>query len=309
MLPAFSPDGRSIAYLARPAKNAYGRNVRLYVVPSDGAAGATCLTSALDRSCGALQVRPLWSPDGRSIVVAGEDHGDVGLWRAAASGHEPPSRIVGGARSINGFSASADGTSTRFRGQQPDGAGRGLHVPGGRRRRAPAERAESRVDGFGGAFGSGTLSLHARRLRARRLGDAPGRFRRRAAVPDARQHPRGSSRAVRPQLLRRVPGVRRRGLRRRLHQPARQSGIRRRLHPGGSRRLGRRRLRRRDGRARRGRGALSVHRSRSARGARRQLRRLSHELDRRPLEALQGRMLRARGELPVHDVRHQRHRP
>jgi dipeptidyl aminopeptidase/acylaminoacyl peptidase len=109
LLPAFSPDGRSIAYLARPAKNAYGRNVRLYVVPSDGAASATCLTSALDRSCGALHVRPLWSPDGRSIVVAGEDHGDVGLWRAAASGHEPPARIVGGARSINGFSASADG--------------------------------------------------------------------------------------------------------------------------------------------------------------------------------------------------------
>src|SRR5881397_2032219 len=38
MLPAFSSDGRSIAYLARPGKNAYGRNVRLYVVPSDGGA-------------------------------------------------------------------------------------------------------------------------------------------------------------------------------------------------------------------------------------------------------------------------------
>jgi len=132
MLPAFSPDGRSIAYLARPAKNAYGRNVRLYVVPSDGAAGATCLTSALDRSCGALHVRPLWSPDGRSIVVAGEDHGDVGLWRAAASGHEPPGRIVGGARSINGFSASADGRVLAFAASSPT---------------APAEVFTCRADG------------------------------------------------------------------------------------------------------------------------------------------------------------------
>src|SRR5438093_990479 len=91
MLPAFSPDGRSIAYLARPAKNAYGRNVRLYVIPSDGG-GGTCLTSGLDRSCGALHVRPLWSPDGRSIVVAAEDRGDVGLWRAPTSGSGPLAR-------------------------------------------------------------------------------------------------------------------------------------------------------------------------------------------------------------------------
>jgi dipeptidyl aminopeptidase/acylaminoacyl peptidase len=132
MLPAFSPDGRSIAYLARPAKNAYGRNVQVYVVPSDGAGSATCLTSALDRSCGALQVRPLWSPDGRSIVVAGEDHGDVGLWRAAASGHEPPARIVGGARSINGFSASADGRGLAFAASSPT---------------APAEVFACRADG------------------------------------------------------------------------------------------------------------------------------------------------------------------
>jgi dipeptidyl aminopeptidase/acylaminoacyl peptidase len=132
MLPAFSPDGRSIAYLARPAKNAYGRHVRLYVVPSEGAGSAMCLTSALDRSCGALHVRPLWSPDGRSIVVAGEDRGDVGLWRAAVSGHEPPARIVDGARSINGFSASADGRVLAFAASSPT---------------APAEVFTCRADG------------------------------------------------------------------------------------------------------------------------------------------------------------------
>ena len=115
MLPAFSPDGRSIAYLARPGRNAYGRNVRLYLVPSDGGgARATCLTDALDRSCGALHVRPLWSPDGRSIVVAAEDRGDVGLWRVAASGGDPLARIVAGERALNGFSSSADGRQLAF---------------------------------------------------------------------------------------------------------------------------------------------------------------------------------------------------
>src|SRR5438094_7931655 len=104
MLPAFSSDGRSIAYLARPGKNAYGRNVRLYVIPSDGGA-AVCLTDGLDRSCGALHVRPAWSLDGRSIVVAAEDRGDVGLWRISTPAGEPAARIVAGERALNGFSA------------------------------------------------------------------------------------------------------------------------------------------------------------------------------------------------------------
>jgi len=132
MLPAFSPDGRSIAYLARPGRNAYGRNVRLFVVPSDGVGDAVCLTSALDRSCAPLHVRPLWSPDGRSIVVAAEDRGDVGLWRAATSGSQPLARIVGGERALNGFSASADGRLIAFAASGPT---------------APAEVFVCRADG------------------------------------------------------------------------------------------------------------------------------------------------------------------
>ena len=118
MLPAFSPDGRSIAYFTRPGRNAYGRNVELFVVPAGGGAAA-CLTSALDRSCGPLHVRPLWLPDGRSVVVAAEDRGDVGLWRVAISSSEPPARIVGGERALNGFSASADGRMLAFAASSP----------------------------------------------------------------------------------------------------------------------------------------------------------------------------------------------
>src|SRR4030095_10359183 len=95
LLPAFSPDGCTIAYLARPGLNAFGRNVRVFTISSTGG-DAACLTSALDRSCGALHVRPLWSPDGRSMIVAVEDHGDTGLWRVAAQSGGAATRVVGG---------------------------------------------------------------------------------------------------------------------------------------------------------------------------------------------------------------------
>jgi dipeptidyl aminopeptidase/acylaminoacyl peptidase len=118
LLPAFSPDGRSIAYLARPGRNAFGRNIRVFTIPSTGG-DAACLTSALDRSCGALHVRPLWSPDGRSMLVAVEDRGDTGLWRVAAQSGEAPTRVVGGERVLNGFSASADGRLLAFAASNP----------------------------------------------------------------------------------------------------------------------------------------------------------------------------------------------
>jgi dipeptidyl aminopeptidase/acylaminoacyl peptidase len=118
LLPAFAPDGRTIAFLARAGLNAYGRNVQLFTVPSDGGQAA-CLTSALDRSCGPLHVRPLWSPDCRFITVAAEDRGDVGLWRVAATGGSAPARVVGGERALNGFSASADGGRVAFAASRP----------------------------------------------------------------------------------------------------------------------------------------------------------------------------------------------
>jgi dipeptidyl aminopeptidase/acylaminoacyl peptidase len=113
MLPAFSPDGGTIVYLARPGRNAFGRNIRTFAIPAIGG-DAVCLTSTLDRSCGALHVSPVWAPDGRSVIVATEDRGDVGLWRVAARSGEAPSRIVGGERVLNSYSVSADGRRLAF---------------------------------------------------------------------------------------------------------------------------------------------------------------------------------------------------
>jgi dipeptidyl aminopeptidase/acylaminoacyl peptidase len=113
LLPAFSPDGGTIAYLARPGRNAFGRNIRTFAIPASGG-DAVCLTSALDRSCGALHVPPVWVPDGGSVLVATEDRGDVGLWRVAARSGEAPRRIVVGERVLNGYSVCADGRQLAF---------------------------------------------------------------------------------------------------------------------------------------------------------------------------------------------------
>src|SRR2546427_6117963 len=129
LLPAFSPGGRTIAYPARPGRNAYGRNIRGFTIPSSGG-DAACLTSALDRSCGALPRRPPWAPDGGSVTAAVEDRGDAGLWRVATRGGEAPTRVVGGDRAVNGFSASADGRRRAFAAGHPLGPAEGFACPG-----------------------------------------------------------------------------------------------------------------------------------------------------------------------------------
>ena len=111
--PAFSPDGRTIAYLGRREPKAFGKNVSLLAVPAAGGA-PRALSSALDRSCGPLEQRPLWSADGEWITFAAEDRGGVGLHRVRALGDRPPVPVVGGPRVVTGLSASRAGGRLAF---------------------------------------------------------------------------------------------------------------------------------------------------------------------------------------------------
>ena len=117
MLPAFAPDGRTLAYLGRRHRAEFGRNWRVLTVPADGGEPRS-LTDALDRSAAALERRPLWSPDGRWITFAAEDHGALSLYRVrrgpdgAAAG--APTAIVAGERVVNGVSLSGDGQRLAF---------------------------------------------------------------------------------------------------------------------------------------------------------------------------------------------------
>jgi dipeptidyl aminopeptidase/acylaminoacyl peptidase len=131
--PAFSPDGRHLAYLGHPYPAESGRNLHLYTVPaapagaSDGAPVPRCLTEGLDRTCSPFfaTMRPLWLPDPEAQGNAGwvlfgvEDQGDVPVYRVRGDGAGTPERILGGARQITGLTATGDGSRLAFTAADP----------------------------------------------------------------------------------------------------------------------------------------------------------------------------------------------
>ncbi|HSK77216.1 MAG TPA: S9 family peptidase [Thermoanaerobaculia bacterium] len=102
--PAFSPDGKWIAYLAGGAPDDlwYSTN-HVAVVPVEGGAPRP-LTLALDRNV----QDPAFSPDGRSVLFLVEDGGNAHLARVPAAGG-PVERVVAGERDVSGFDVGPRG--------------------------------------------------------------------------------------------------------------------------------------------------------------------------------------------------------
>ena len=104
---AWSPDGRSIAYLqGGPIELfAYG-TTRLAVVPADGGA-ARIVTADLDRNVS----DPSWSRDGKSLRFLVEDDGARWVGEAAATGGRVR-RLTNGGQVIQGMDVSPNGRIT-----------------------------------------------------------------------------------------------------------------------------------------------------------------------------------------------------
>jgi dipeptidyl aminopeptidase/acylaminoacyl peptidase len=109
---AWSPDGRSIAYLVgdEPKYDAYSLT-RLAVVPAGGGP-AKVLTEALDR---AVMGPLLWSPDGQILTFLVEDDRAVYVGRVPVAGG-PVEKLTTGRRTVYDISRGVDGAITLMAG-------------------------------------------------------------------------------------------------------------------------------------------------------------------------------------------------
>lgn len=102
--PAWSPDGRNIAYLQGGPVELFSYGVRnLAVIPAAGGAPRV-LTTGLDRNVN----DPVWSADGRSLRFAVEDDETSRIAEVAAAGG-PVKPVVGGFRLIHAPSGGGKG--------------------------------------------------------------------------------------------------------------------------------------------------------------------------------------------------------
>ena len=103
--PAWSPDGRTIAYLqGGPDSLIYYAGPRLATLPWGGSAPPTLLTGSLDRHVFA----PHWSGDGKSLYFRLEDDRSTHLARIPAAGGEIE-RLAPGRHLVSDLTISRDG--------------------------------------------------------------------------------------------------------------------------------------------------------------------------------------------------------
>ena len=102
--PAWSPDGKTIAYLQGDEPRYYAYNLaKLAVIPATGGTPRV-LTESLDRAVSS----PVWNKDGKSILVLVEDDRAQYVARVPLAGGGPEP-VTTGRRVVNGLSLGSDG--------------------------------------------------------------------------------------------------------------------------------------------------------------------------------------------------------
>ncbi len=90
--PAFSPDGRTVAFTRIPIEGAY----QTYVIPITGGKPRPLLVAGFGH-----MREPFWMPDGQAIVFYGNRRGAARLWRVPAKGGEPEALPITGEYSVH----------------------------------------------------------------------------------------------------------------------------------------------------------------------------------------------------------------
>jgi dipeptidyl aminopeptidase/acylaminoacyl peptidase len=116
--PAFSPDGRQIAFYGHEKGTTYGARTDLMVIPVDGGEPRS-LMADLDEEVGNVALSdardpfaaqpPRWLPNGSALLATVSAFGRVSIVRFDVTGKTAPERVVDGDREVAAFSASRDG--------------------------------------------------------------------------------------------------------------------------------------------------------------------------------------------------------
>lgn len=93
--PIFSPDGSRIAFWS--PRDRQSRNVNEIHVVSASGGDAVSVTRALDRNI----VRAIWMPDGKTLLVGGNDHTSTGMWLQPSDG-ATARKLALGKRTVTG---------------------------------------------------------------------------------------------------------------------------------------------------------------------------------------------------------------